>query len=113
MQDVIAPLNHEGDKQPSYWKRRQGHHDPQASGGVQGLCRRRLAGLQHPTEFGGQGRAKVIAAACSEMLQAASMSFALCPLLTGRRGGGLLTAGSPSSRQLYIPSCWMAPGPAP
>jgi butyryl-CoA dehydrogenase len=36
-------------------------------------------GVQHPTEFGGQGLPKLVATPCIEMLNAANMSFALCP----------------------------------
>jgi alkylation response protein AidB-like acyl-CoA dehydrogenase len=55
-----------------------------------------------PEDFGGQGLPKTIGAACIEMLQAANISFALCPLLTDGAIEALLTAGSeqkqPSSR---------------
>jgi alkylation response protein AidB-like acyl-CoA dehydrogenase len=45
-------------------------------------------------EFGGQGLPKLIHAACSEMVNSASISFALCPLLTDGAIEALLTAGS-------------------
>ncbi|MFX8183951.1 acyl-CoA dehydrogenase family protein, partial [Acinetobacter baumannii] len=59
--------------------------------------------MQHPTDFGGQGAPKTIAAACNEMLQAANMSFALCPLLTDGAVEALLTAGSPEQQATFIP----------
>jgi alkylation response protein AidB-like acyl-CoA dehydrogenase len=57
---------------------------------------RSLAGRACSTrsEFGGQGLPKMVAAACMEMLQAANLSFALCPLLTDGAIEALLTAGS-------------------
>ncbi|MFO1227126.1 acyl-CoA dehydrogenase [Roseateles sp.] len=103
MQDVIAPLNHEGDKQPSYLKDGKVTTTTGFPAAFKAYAEGGWQGLQHPTEFGGQGAPKVIAAACNEMLQAANMSFALCPLLTDGAVEALMTAGSPEQQQLYIP----------
>ena len=103
MQDVIAPLNHEGDKQPSYLKDGKVTTTTGFPAAFKAYAEGGWQGLQHPVEFGGQGAPKVIAAACNEMLQAANMSFALCPLLTDGAVEALMTAGSPEQQQLYIP----------
>ncbi|MEO3692842.1 acyl-CoA dehydrogenase [Roseateles paludis] len=103
MQDVVAPLNHEGDKQPSYLKDGKVTTTTGFPAAFKAYAEGGWQGLQHPVEFGGQGAPKVIAAACNEMLQAANMSFALCPLLTDGAVEALLTAGSPEQQQLYIP----------
>ena len=101
-QDVVAPLNWESDKNPSFWKDghvttsqgfKQDYHQ-YAQGGWQGL--------QHPADFGGQGLPKTIGAACGEMLNAASLSFALCPLLTDGAIEALLTAGSDTLKSTYL-----------
>ena len=101
-QDVVAPLNWESDKNPSFWKEghvttsqgfKQAYHQ-YAQGGWQGL--------QHPADFGGQGLPKTIGAACGEMLNAASLSFALCPLLTDGAIEALLTAGSDTLKSTYL-----------
>ncbi len=100
---VIAPLNAEGDRVPSYFKDGQvttskGFQDAfkqYAAGGWQGL--------QHPVEFGGQGLPKLIHAACSEMINSASLSFALCPLLTDGAIEALLTAGTDAQKAEYLP----------
>ncbi|MFZ9337316.1 MAG: acyl-CoA dehydrogenase [Limnohabitans sp.] len=101
-QDVVAPLNWESDKNPSFWKDghvttsqgfKQAYHQ-YAQGGWQGL--------QHPADFGGQGLPKTIGAACGEMLNAASLSFALCPLLTDGAIEALLTAGSDTLKSTYL-----------
>jgi alkylation response protein AidB-like acyl-CoA dehydrogenase len=60
-------------------------------------------GLQHPADFGGQGLPKSIGFACTEMINSANLSFALCPLLTDGAIEALLTAGSPEQQQAYIP----------
>jgi 3-(methylthio)propanoyl-CoA dehydrogenase len=102
-ENVVAPLNRVGDQQPSTWRDGQvtttaGFKEAFAqfaAGGWQGL--------QHPTEFGGQGLPKTIGGACAEMLHSANLSFALCPLLTDGAIEALLTAGTPEQKALHIP----------
>ncbi len=60
-------------------------------------------GVVHPVEFGGQGLSKLIATPCIEMLNAANLSFALCPLLTDGAIEALLTAGSDELKARYLP----------
>ncbi|MFG6433207.1 acyl-CoA dehydrogenase [Roseateles sp. LYH14W] len=102
-QDVIAPLNFEGDKNPSSWKDGVVTTTPGFKEAFRAYAEGGWQGLVHPSEFGGQGAPKTIAAACNEMLQAANMSFALCPLLTDGAVEALLTAGSDEQRAVYIP----------
>jgi len=102
-QDVIAPLNFEGDKNPSFWKDGAVTTTPGFKEAFRAYAEGGWQGLQHPTDFGGQGAPKTIGAACNEMLQAANMSFALCPLLTDGAVEALLTAGSDEQRATFIP----------
>ncbi|HEY0820637.1 MAG TPA: acyl-CoA dehydrogenase [Rhizobacter sp.] len=103
-QDVLAPLNFEGDKNPSYWKDGQVFTTPGFKDAFRQLAEGGWQGLQHPTDFGGQGLPKTIGAACIEMLNSANMSFALCPLLTDGAIEALLTAGSPELQSTYLPN---------
>jgi alkylation response protein AidB-like acyl-CoA dehydrogenase len=103
LQEVIAPLNRSGDIAPP--QLHDGHvTTPEgfkeafrrfADGGWQGL--------QHPVAFGGQGLPKLVATPCVESLNAASLSFALCPLLTDGAIEVLLAAGSEEQKQRFIP----------
>ncbi|HLO95840.1 MAG TPA: acyl-CoA dehydrogenase [Burkholderiaceae bacterium] len=102
-EDVIAPLNFEGDKNPSYWKDGQVFTTPGFKEAFRQFAEGGWQGLQHPTEFGGQGLPKTIGAACGEMINSANMSFALCPLLTDGAIEALLTAGSEEQKSTYIP----------
>ena len=102
-QDVIAPLNFEGDKNPSSWRDGIVTTTPGFKEAFRAYAEGGWQGLVHPAEFGGQGAPKTIAAACNEMLQAANMSFALCPLLTDGAVEALLTAGSDEQRATFIP----------
>ncbi|WP_397532292.1 acyl-CoA dehydrogenase [Roseateles sp.] len=102
-ENVIAPLNWEGDKNPSYWKDGQVFTTPGFKDAFRQFAEGGWQGLQHPSEFGGQGLPKTIGAACGEMINSANMSFALCPLLTDGAIEALLTAGSDEQRATYIP----------
>ncbi|MCE4553309.1 acyl-CoA dehydrogenase [Roseateles cellulosilyticus] len=102
-QDVIAPLNFEGDKNPSSFKDGAVTTTPGFKEAFRAYVEGGWQGLVHPVDFGGQGAPKTIAAACNEMLQAANMSFALCPLLTDGAVEALLTAGSDAQRATFIP----------
>ena len=102
-QDVIAPLNWEGDKYPSSWHDGKVTTTPGFKEAFRQFGEGGWQGLQHPTDFGGQGLPKTIGAACIEMLNSANMSFALCPLLTDGAIEALLTAGTPEQQATFIP----------
>jgi len=101
-QDVLAPLNWEGDKNPSAWKNGVVSTTPGFKQAYKQYAEGGWQGLQHPSQFGGQGLPKTIGAACIEMLNAANMSFALCPLLTDGAIEALLTAGSDELKTTYL-----------
>ncbi len=99
---VLAPLNFEGDKNPSYWKNGEVFTTPGFKQAFRQFAEGGWQGLQHPVDFGGQGLPKTIGAACIEMLNSANMSFALCPLLTDGAIEALLTAGSDELQSTYL-----------
>ncbi|MFN9449109.1 MAG: acyl-CoA dehydrogenase [Rubrivivax sp.] len=102
-EDVVAPLNWEGDKNPSYFRDGQVFTTPGFKEAFKRYAEGGWQGLQHPADFGGQGLPKLIHSACSEMVNSANMSFALCPLLTDGAVEALLTAGTEDQQQTYIP----------
>jgi 3-(methylthio)propanoyl-CoA dehydrogenase len=101
---VVAPLNVEGDRNPSTWKDGQVTTTPGFKEAYRQYTEGGWQGLQHPTEFGGQGLPKTIGAACGEILNSANLSFALCPLLTDGATEALLTAGSEELNATYLPN---------
>jgi hypothetical protein len=101
-QDVLSPLNWEGDKNPSSWKDGVVTATPGFKEAFQQFVQGGWQGLQHPVDFGGQGLPKTIGAACGEMQNSANMSFALCPLLTDGAIEALLTAGSDELKATYL-----------
>ena len=101
-QEVVAPLNWDGDLHPSSWSDGKVTTTP---GFKEAYLQYREAGwqgLQHPGDFGGQNLPKAIGAACVEILNAANLSFALCPLLTDGAIEALLTAGSDELKSVYL-----------
>ena len=102
-EEVLAPLNWEGDKYPSSWHDGNVTTTPGFKQAFRQFGEGGWQGLQHPVEHGGQGLPKTIGAACIEMLNSANMSFALCPLLTDGAVEALLTAGTPEQQALYLP----------
>jgi 3-(methylsulfanyl)propanoyl-CoA dehydrogenase len=102
-EQVVAPLDRAGDVDPSSWNKGDVHTTPGFKQAFLQFGEGGWQGLQHPTEFGGQGLPKTIGAACIEMLNSANLSFALCPLLTDGAIEALLTAGSAEQKRSYIP----------
>ena len=101
-QDVVAPLNVAGDRDPSSFKDGVVTTTPGFKEAFAQYTAGGWQGLQHPLDFGGQGLPKTIGAACAEMLNSANMSFALCPLLSDGAIEALLTAGSDGLKAAYL-----------
>ncbi len=100
--EVIAPLNWTGDCEPSSWHDGHVKTTPGFKEAFRAFGESGWQGVQHPTEFGGQGLPKLLATPCIEMLNSANLSFALCPLLTDGAIEALMTAGSQEQRDLYL-----------
>ncbi len=100
--NVVAPLNFPSDVKPSYW------HDGQVTTAAgfkeafKSFAEAGWQGVQHPVAFGGQGLPKLVATPCIEMLNAASISFALVALLSDGAIEALLTAGSEQQKSTYL-----------
>ena len=101
--EVLAPLNFEGDKNPSTFSDGVVTTTPGFKDAFRQFGEGGWQGVMHPSEFGGQALPKLIAAPCIEMMNAANISFALCPLLTDGAIEALLTAGSDELKQRYLP----------
>jgi alkylation response protein AidB-like acyl-CoA dehydrogenase len=102
-EDIVAPLNRTGDLQPATLSDGVVRTTPGFDAAFKAYAEGGWQGLQHPETVGGQGLPKAIGTPCVEMLNAANLSFALCPLLTDGAIEALLTAGSPEQQQRFIP----------
>jgi 3-(methylthio)propanoyl-CoA dehydrogenase len=102
-QDVVAPLNWPSDQNPSSLKNGVVTTTPGFKEAFEQFGAAGWQGVVHPVDFGGQGLPKLIATACFEMVHSASLSFALCPMLTDGAIEALLTAASPELQERYVP----------
>ncbi len=102
-ESVIAPLNQVGDQNPSWLKDGAVTTTPGFKDAFKQYAEAGWQGLGHPVALGGQGLPYLISAACLEMLNAANLSFALCPLLTDGTIEALLVAGSEEQQKKYVP----------
>ncbi|WP_353155131.1 acyl-CoA dehydrogenase [Herminiimonas fonticola] len=102
--EIIAPLNQTGDRQPSAWKDGVVTTTPGFREAFKAYGAAGWQGVQHPVDFGGQGLPKLVATPCMEMLNAANLSFALCPLLTDGAIEALMTAGSDEQKEKFLPN---------
>lgn len=100
--DVVAPLNAPGDRAGSRFEDGQVVLPDGFAQAYAQFVEMGWQGLQHPIEFGGQGLPRAIGAVATECLNAANMSFALCPLLTDGAIDALLTAASDEVKALYL-----------
>lgn len=100
---VIAPLNASGDRAPSTWRDGEVTTSPGFKDGYRQYVEAGWQGVQHPTEFGGQGLPKTLSAACMELTNSANLSFALCPLLTDGAIEALLTGASGDLKRRFLP----------
>lgn len=103
VEQAVAPLNVPGDTQPPVWKDGQVTTTPGYAQGFKDYAAGGWQGLQHPVAWGGQGLPKLVAAAPGENIQAASLAFSLCPMLTDGVIEALLTVGSEAQRKQYVP----------
>jgi 3-(methylthio)propanoyl-CoA dehydrogenase len=101
--EVLAPLNVEGDRNPSRWDNGNVSATPGFADAFRQFSAGGWQGVQHPQEYEGQGLPKLVATPCIEMLNSANLSFALCPLLTDGAIEALLTAGTEEQKSRYVP----------
>ena len=93
-EEVVAPLNVTGDRDPSSFKDHKVSTTPGFKDAYSQYVEGGWQGLQHPSSIGGQGLPKTIGLACGEIIQSANLSFALCPMLTDGAIEAFMTAAS-------------------
>ena len=103
VQSEIAPLNAAGDTSPARWLDGAVETPPGFRQAFSQYAQGGWQGLQHEAELGGQGFPKLVGTAAVENLNAANLSFSLCPLLTDGVIEALSTVGSEQQQALYIP----------
>ncbi|OWW21552.1 acyl-CoA dehydrogenase [Noviherbaspirillum denitrificans] len=100
--EVIDPLNAGSDRNGAKWHDSVVTTSPGYREAYAGFCESGWNGLRFPEQYGGQGLCSVVATAVDEMWHAASLSFALCPMLTNGAIEALLTAGNDALKETYL-----------
>lgn len=100
--EEIAPLNAPGDQAGSHLRDGRVQLPDGFAEAYQKFVEMGWQSLPHPGDFGGQDLPRAVGAAATEVLNAANLSFALCPLLTDGAIEALLTAGDSATKATYL-----------
>ncbi|MDS1141943.1 acyl-CoA dehydrogenase [Pusillimonas sp. SM2304] len=103
VEQAIAPLNRSGDTEPATWSDGAVRTSPGFKQAFSEFAQGGWQGLQHEQEWGGQGLPKLVGAPASENINAANLSFSLCPLLTDGVIEALTAVGTHAQQSLFIP----------
>ncbi len=101
--EVIAPINSEGDQIGAQWNDGEVSVPPSFKAAYEQFVASGFGAVPFDPEYGGGGFPWITAIAIQEMLTSASMSFALCPLLTQGAIDAIMHHGSEEQRQAYLP----------
>lgn len=100
--DVIAPLNHEGDKTPARLENGVVRHVEGTKDAYSLFCDGGWNGLPFPEQFGGGGLPWSISTATNEMWQASNLGLSVCSLLTQGAIEAMIAHGSDDQKATYL-----------
>jgi len=101
--EIIAPINQDGDRTGATFKDGAVTTAPGWKNAYDAWRKGGWNGLTAPTEWGGQALPHVLNAACVEMWNAASMAFAVGPLVGMSAIDAFTTHGSEKLKRVYLP----------
>ena len=101
--EVLAPLNHPGDKAGAKFENGEVKTAPGFKHAYKQYCAGGWNAVPFDPEYGGQGLPWGLAFCIQEMWQGANMSFGLCPLLNQGAVEAIALHGSKEQKQLYLP----------
>ena len=102
-ENVLAPLNWSGDRFGVRWSETGVETAPGFKAAYQAFQAGGWQGLSADPHYGGQGLPRAIGLAVHEMIEAANMAFALCPMLTHGSIEALHAHGADALRQTFLP----------
>ncbi|QUD87305.1 acyl-CoA dehydrogenase [Phenylobacterium montanum] len=102
--DILAPLNRKGDQAGALYQNGKVTAAPGFADAYKAFAEGGWTSLSADPEFGGQGLPKVLELAVLEMVNAANMAFALCPILTQGAVEAIHAHGSDRQKALYLPN---------
>ncbi len=101
--DVLAPINHQGDRVGATWSNGEVTAAPGFKDAYRQYCEGGWNAVPFDPEYGGQGLPWLLSFPVQEMWQAANMSFGLCPLLNQGAVDAILHHGTAEQKQAYLP----------
>lgn len=102
--EVLAPLNHVGDKQGCVWNSDFTVKTPDGfKEAYKQLCEGGWTGLGSDPTYGGQGLPHVVNLAFSEMSSSANMAFSMYPGLAHGAYSAIHTGGTDEQKETYLP----------
>ena len=100
---VIAPLNGQGDRVGAQYANGKVTAAPGFADAYRHFAESGWNSLSADPDFGGQGLPKTLEIAVFEMIQAASLAFGLCPMLTQGAIEALAAHGTDSQKARFLP----------
>ena len=101
--DVLAPLNRQGDQTGALYQNGRVTAAPGFAAAYKTFAEGGWTSLSADPAFGGQGLPKALELAVSEMMHAANMAFNLCPTLSQAAIEALQAHGTTAQQALYLP----------
>ena len=101
-QDVLAPINWDGDQQGSTLKDGNVTAAPGFANAYTAFVESGWQGIAAPADIGGMGLPQAVACATNEMFYAANMAFGLCPMLTASATKALHAHAEPQLASKYM-----------
>ena len=102
-EDVIAPLNHPGDKQGAKIENGKVRVADGWQNAYDTLVEGNWMGLPFPAEHGGMGLPWLVNSAISELWASANTAFALSTILTQGATHAIISCGSDEQKATYLP----------
>ena len=99
---VLSPLNPIGDREGAKWADGSVTMPNGFKEAYKAFAANGWVGIGCPTEFGGQGMPRLVAAAVKEVFNGANIAFSLCPLLSTGAIESLLLCGSDELKQTFL-----------
>ncbi|UWQ22730.1 acyl-CoA dehydrogenase [Jannaschia sp. W003] len=102
-EEVLAPLNREGDLHPARLENGVVRTSPGYAEGFRAIAEGGWIGMSAPEDFGGMGLPITLATAVNEMLSSACLALQLNPLMSQGQIEALEAHASAEIQELYIP----------
>ena len=101
-EDVLAPINWDGDQNPATLADDNVTASPGFKEAYQAFVESGWQALPVPEEQGGMGLPSVVSVATNEMLYAANMAFGLCPMLTSSAAKAIAAHSVEELKEKYL-----------